>query len=204
MPCHAPSGKQMPWRSASRRMVPWRAASEFTFPVHFALGAVCALTGCVQSVPPPGASGHSLCVRTQIFFPDVETQFSSRFEQCNTLCKIDHIVYDGDIEVYIDKIEIVNTRVGLSGVIRREKLKGEFTKPMKKKLSNVGQLSEDDIEFVEVLWKVGKNLEDEVKQENRSHQKLPDQKKLKENPRVQRGKGLQLFTPSQQKDQEKV
>jgi len=33
-------------------------------------------------------------------------------------------------------------------------------KPMKKKLSNVGQLPEDDIEFVEVLRDVGKNLED--------------------------------------------
>ena len=33
----------MPWRAVSGRMVPWRAASEFTLPVHFALGAVCAL-----------------------------------------------------------------------------------------------------------------------------------------------------------------
>ena len=30
MPCHAPSGKQMPWRSASRHMVPWRFASELS------------------------------------------------------------------------------------------------------------------------------------------------------------------------------
>ena len=41
------------------------AASEFTLPVRFALGAVRALPGCVQSVP------SAWCVRTQIFFPDV-------------------------------------------------------------------------------------------------------------------------------------
>ena len=40
----------MPWRSASGRMVPWRAASEFTLPVRFVFGEVCALTVCVQSV----------------------------------------------------------------------------------------------------------------------------------------------------------
>jgi len=30
MPCHAPSGKQMPWRTASGRTVPWRSASELS------------------------------------------------------------------------------------------------------------------------------------------------------------------------------
>jgi len=39
------------------------------------------------------------------------------------LCKIDRIVYDGDIELYIDKMEIANAQAGLSGVIWREKLK---------------------------------------------------------------------------------
>jgi len=74
---------------------------------------------------------------------------------------------------------------------------------MKKKLSNVGWLSEDDIEFVEVLREVGKNLEDEVKEENHSHRKSPEPKKPKENPWVQRSEGPQLFTPGQQKDWEK-
>ena len=90
----------------------------------------------------------------------IETRFSSGFEQCDTIRKINCIIYDGNIKLYIDKIEITNTRVGLSGVIWREKLKGGLMKPMKKKLSNVGQLPEDDIEFVEVLRDVGKNLED--------------------------------------------
>jgi len=87
------------------------------------------------------------------------------------LRKIDRIVYDGDIELFIDKMEIANTRAGLSGVIWREQLKGGLTRPIKKKLSNVGRLPEDDIEFLEVLQEVGKNLEDEVKEENRSHRK---------------------------------
>ena len=96
--------------------------------------------------------------------------------------KIDRIVYDGDIELYIDKMEIANTRAELSGVIWREKLKGGLTRPMKKKLPNVGRLPEDDIEFVEVLWEVRKNLEDEVKEENRSHRKSPEPKKPKKTP----------------------
>ena len=85
--------------------------------------------------------------------------------------KIDRIVYDGDIELFIDKMEIANARAGLSSVIWREQLKGGLTRPIKKKLSNVGRLPEDDIEFLEVLQEVGKNLEDEVKEENRSHRK---------------------------------
>ena len=96
--------------------------------------------------------------------------------------KIDYIIYDGDIELYINKIEIMNTRAGLSGVIWREKLKGGLTRPMKKKLSNVGWLSDDDIKFVEVLQEVGKNLEDKVKEENRSHRKSSEPKNLKKTP----------------------
>jgi len=38
------------------------------------------------------------------------------------------------------------------------------------------RLPEDDIEFVEVLWEVGKNLEDEIKEENHSHRKSPQPK----------------------------
>jgi len=53
---------------------------------------------------------------------------------------------------------------------------------MKKKLSNVGWLPEDDIEFIEVLWEVGKNLQNEVKEENRSHRKLPVPKNPKKTP----------------------
>jgi len=116
------------------------------------------------------------------FASAIETRFSSRFKQRDALRKIDRIVYDGDIELYIDKMEIANARAGLSGVIWREKLKGELTRPMKKKLSNVGQLPEDDIEFVEVLREVGKNLEDEVKEENRSHRKSPEPKNPKKTP----------------------
>jgi len=98
------------------------------------------------------------------------------------LNKINHIVYNGDIELYIDKIEIVNTQAGLSGVIWREKLKEGLMRPMKKKLSNVEQLPEDDVEFVEVLQEVGKNLEDKVKEENCSHRKLPESKNPKKAP----------------------
>ena len=115
------------------------------------------------------------------FTSAIETQFSSRFEQHDALCKIDRIIYDGDIELYIDKMEIANARAELSGVIWREKLKGGLTRPMKK-LSNVGRLPEDDIEFVEVLREVGKNLEDEVKEENRSHRKSPEPKNPKKTP----------------------
>jgi len=53
---------------------------------------------------------------------------------------------------------------------------------MKKKLSNVGWLPEDDIEFIEELWEVGKNLQNEVKEENRSHRKLPEPKNPKKTP----------------------
>jgi len=53
---------------------------------------------------------------------------------------------------------------------------------MKKKLSKVGWLPEDDIEFVEVLREVGKNLDDEVKEENRSHRKSPEPKNPKKTP----------------------
>jgi len=112
----------------------------------------------------------------------IETRFSSRFEQRNALRKIERIVYNGDIKLYIDKIEIVNARTGLFGVTWREKLKGGLTRPMKKKLSNVGRLQEDDIEFVEVRREVGKNLEDKVKEENRSHQKSPEPKNPKKTP----------------------
>jgi hypothetical protein len=117
------------------------------------------------------------------FSSAIETRFSSRFEQRDALRKIDRIVYEGDIELYIDKMEIANTRAGLSGVIWREKLKGGLTKPMKKKLSNVGRLPEDDIEFVEVLREVGKNLEDEVKEEARSQRKSPEPKNPKKHSR---------------------
>jgi len=55
-------------------------------------------------------------------------------------------------------------------------------RPMKKKLSNVGRLPEDDIEFVEVLWEVGKNLEDKVKEENGSHRKSPEPTNPKRTP----------------------
>jgi len=65
MPWRAASGHTAPWHTASECTVPRRAASEFTLPVRFALGAVCALPGCVQSVP------SAWCIRTQIFFPDV-------------------------------------------------------------------------------------------------------------------------------------
>jgi len=51
------------------------------------------------------------------FASAIETRFSSRSEQCDTLRKIDRIIYDGDIELYIDKMEIANAQVGLSGVI---------------------------------------------------------------------------------------
>jgi len=79
-------------------------------------------------------------------------------------------------------MEIANARAGLSGVIWREKLKGGLTRRMKKKLSNVGRLPEDDIEFVEVRWEVGKNLEVKVKEENRSHRKSPEPKYPKKTP----------------------
>ena len=39
----------------------------------------------------------------------IETQFSSRFEQRDSLRKIDCIVYNGNIELYIALIEIANT-----------------------------------------------------------------------------------------------
>ena len=111
----------------------------------------------------------------------IKTRFSSRFEQRDASRKIDRIVYDGNIELYIDEMEIANTRAGLSCVIWREKLKGGLTRPMKK-LSNVGRLPEDDIEFVEVRWEVGKNLEVKVKEENRSHRKSPEPKYPKKTP----------------------
>jgi len=57
------------------------------------------------------------------FASAIEIRFSSRFEQCEALRKIDRIVYDGDIKLYSDKMEITNARAGLSGVIWREKLK---------------------------------------------------------------------------------
>jgi len=38
----------------------------------------------------------------------IEIQFSSRFEQHDVLHKIDLIIYDSDIELYIDKLEIAN------------------------------------------------------------------------------------------------
>jgi len=79
-------------------------------------------------------------------------------------------------------MEIANARAGLSGVIWREKLKGGLTRPMKKKLSNVGWLPEEDIEFLEVLRDVGKNLEDKVKQEYGSHRKSPEPKNPKKTP----------------------
>jgi len=53
---------------------------------------------------------------------------------------------------------------------------------MKKKLSNVGRLPEDDIEFVEVLSEVGNNLKNKVKEENRSQQKSPEPKNPKKTP----------------------
>jgi len=65
MPWRATSGRTAPWHTASECKVPQRAASEFTLPVRFALGVVCALAGCIQSVP------SVWCVRTQIFFPDI-------------------------------------------------------------------------------------------------------------------------------------
>lgn len=117
------------------------------------------------------------------FSSAIETRFQSRFEQRDALRKLDRIVYEGDIELYIDKMDIANTRAGLSGVIWREKLKGGLTKPMRKKLSNVGRLPEDDVEFVEVLREVGKNLEDELREEGRSHRKSPEPKNPKKNPR---------------------
>jgi len=79
-------------------------------------------------------------------------------------------------------MEIANARAGLSGVIWREKLKEGLTRPMKKKLSNVGRLPDDDIEFVEVRGEVGKNLEVKVKEENRSHRKSPEPKNPKKTP----------------------
>lgn len=117
------------------------------------------------------------------FSSAIETRFSSRFEQHDALRKIDRIVYEDDIELYIDKMEIANTRAGFSGVIWREKLKGGLTKPMRKKLSNVGRLPEDNIEFVEVLREVGKNLEDEVKEEACSQRKSPEPKNPKKHSR---------------------
>jgi len=96
--------------------------------------------------------------------------------------QIDCIIYYDIIELYINKIEIVNTQAGLSGVICREKMKVGLTRPMKKKLSNMVRLPEDNIEFVEVPLEVGKNLEDEVKEENRSHRKSPEPKDPKKPP----------------------
>jgi hypothetical protein len=117
------------------------------------------------------------------FSSAIEARFHSRFEQRDALRKIDRIVYDGDIELYIDKMDIANTRACLSGVIWREKLKAGLTKPMRKKLSNVGRLPEDDVEFVEVLREVGKNLEDELREEGRSHRKSPEPKNPKKSSR---------------------
>lgn len=117
------------------------------------------------------------------FSSAIESRFHSRFEQRDALRKIDRIVYEGDIELYIDKMDIANTRACLSGVIWREKLKAGLTKPMRKKLSNVGRLPEDDVEFVEVLREVGKNLEDELREEGRSHRKSPEPKNPKKNSR---------------------
>jgi hypothetical protein len=54
---------------------------------------------------------------------------------------------------------------------------------MRKKLSNVGRLPEDDVEFVEVLREVGKNLEDELWEEGCSHRKSPEPKNPKKSSR---------------------
>jgi len=42
------------------------------------------------------------------FASAIETRFSIRFEQRDALRKIDRIVYNGDIELYIDKMKIAN------------------------------------------------------------------------------------------------
>jgi hypothetical protein len=47
----------------------------------------------------------------------------------------------------------------------------------------VGRLPEDDVEFVEVLREVGKNLEDELREEGRSHRKSPEPKNPKKSSR---------------------
>jgi hypothetical protein len=44
------------------------------------------------------------------FSSAIEARFHSRFEQRDALQKIDRIIYDGDIELYIDKMDIANTR----------------------------------------------------------------------------------------------
>jgi hypothetical protein len=47
----------------------------------------------------------------------------------------------------------------------------------------VGRLPEDDVEFVEVLREVGKNLEDQLREEGRSHRKSPKTKNPKKSSR---------------------
>jgi hypothetical protein len=54
---------------------------------------------------------------------------------------------------------------------------------MRKKLSNVGRLPEDDVEFVEVLREVGKKLEDELQEEGRSHRKSSEPQNPKKSSR---------------------
>jgi hypothetical protein len=119
----------------------------------------------------------------KVFSSAIESRFPSRFEQRDALRKTDRIVYTSNIELYIDKMDIANTRACFSGVIWREKLKAGLTMPMRKKLSNVGRLPEEDVEFVEVLREVGKHLEDERREEGHSHRKSLEPKNPKKSSR---------------------
>ncbi|KAI5842080.1 hypothetical protein BZA05DRAFT_422638 [Tricharina praecox] len=66
---------------------------------------------------------NKLTDNCEAFTHVLEARFQSRSEERDALKKLDKIEYDGNIDLYINRMEIVNARANLAGVIWQEKLK---------------------------------------------------------------------------------
>ena len=108
----------------------------------------------------------------------MEAHFQDKFEKSDTYDEMFNLKYDGKIESYLVKMETMNLRVNVSGMVYIKAIRAGLPYVLKERMS-YGEVPDDSTEYIEKLRSVARTYEAWLREEGKTFKGEQDKRNEK-------------------------